>query len=101
MRCRLQVPYPQFQTAPSGATFSQPGLRKSVGSYSRINEDFVLVEGRKRGKADSVQEPVEGGVEALVESIEQRALAWRQGSVAGNGLEASGGQASVDTLEEL
>jgi hypothetical protein len=45
--------------------------------------------------------PVESGVEALVETIEQRALAWREACVAGDGLKASGGQGSVDALEEL
>src|SRR6202030_4361238 len=37
---------------PAGATFSQPGLRKSVARYEGIKEDFVLVRwvGRMRGR---------------------------------------------------
>jgi hypothetical protein len=37
----------------------------------------------------------------VVEAIEQRALVWREGCVAGDGVEASGGHGSVDALEEL
>jgi len=38
----------------------------ALGRYGGINEDFVLVDGGSKGKANGVQEPVKGGVEALV-----------------------------------
>src|SRR4029077_1851393 len=34
---------------PAGATFSQPSLRKSVGVYGGMNENFLLVAGRLWG----------------------------------------------------
>ena len=36
---------PALSNCPAGATFSQPGLRKSVARYGRPNENFVLVVG--------------------------------------------------------
>ena len=53
-----------------------------------MNENFVLVAGRSRWQADGVLKPIKGSVEALVEAIEQRVLAWREGCVTGDRAQA-------------
>ena len=40
-----------------------------LGRYGGINEDFVLVDARRRGKSDGGQEPIEGGAKTAVEPI--------------------------------
>src|ERR1700730_15408725 len=66
-----------------------------------MNENFVLVAGRSRWQADGVKKPIKGSVEALVEAIEQRVLAWREGCVTRDRAQGSGSQGSIDALEEV
>jgi hypothetical protein len=49
-----------------------------LGRHGGINEDFVLVDARRRGKADGAREPIEGSVGAAIEAIEQRVLCGRR-----------------------
>ena len=59
-----------ISNCPEGATFSQPGLRKSVDRYGGGNEDFVLVGGSGGElEADSVEELVEVVDDALIEAV--------------------------------
>jgi len=44
---------------------------------------------------------VEGSAEALVKAIEQQALMCREGGVAGDGIQKTGGEGSVEAVEEL
>jgi hypothetical protein len=70
-------------------------IRPSWGASTRI---FVLVDARRRGKADGAQEPIEGSVGAAIEAIEQCVLVWREASVAAGQVKAGGAQGSVDAL---
>ena len=47
---QLTGPLPVLSNCPAGATFSQPGLRKSVVGYGAPNENFVPVP-RRSGDA--------------------------------------------------
>jgi hypothetical protein len=69
-----------------------------LGRHGSINEDFVLVDARRRGKADGTQEPIERSVEAAIEAIEQSVFVWREASVAGGRVKAGGAQGSIDAL---
>ena len=71
---------------------------RKLGRYGGINEDFVLVDARRRGKADGAQEPIEGSIEAAIEAIEQRVFVWREACVAEDRVKAGGAQGSVDAL---
>ena len=55
------------------------------------NENFVLVVVR-RCKADGTYELVESSAELLVEAVERRMFLSRQGGIAGNRIEQSGGE---------
>src|SRR5260370_16382552 len=66
-----------------------------------MSENFVSLGGRSRWKAEGGKKPIKGSVEALVEAIEQRVLAWREGCVTGDRAQGSGSQGSIDALEEL
>src|SRR5260370_27240202 len=90
MEGRLQASTPA-SNCPAGATFSQPGLRKSVGRYGGLNGDFVLVEGQGEVEADGVDELVEVGGDSLIEAVEMRSFSGRGGRLGLDGGEETGG----------
>src|SRR5436305_11675234 len=76
-------------------------LRRVLGRYGGINEDFVLVGGWGECKADGSQEMVEGVGKVLVKAVEQRALRVGEDLVSGDRVKESSGERSVDAMEEF